>query len=289
MKKIITLVLMLILFTLAIIISFSLKPKKIFFPRENEIRIIDEDKLNAEINNLASELNNSSEDIKIAVELGIRYFIKGPQYYDQAINLLYRAWKSGSTDIRIFYYLGCMYEFLKLYHMAIDEYKKFLNNVPDDMEVLIRLGNLYYKVGNLNESIKIFDSVLQKDRNNIIALSNLGFIYFSQNQLDKSQELFNQVLSISKKKNIIEPRSINYYLGKIFYNNRNYETAKTYLLKEQQLYPDNIENSLLLVKTYMAVEEYEEAYNLAGQLLEITPENRELKLLLKNLKSKVKS
>ncbi len=284
MKKILTLISILILFLLVIIISFSLKPKKVFFPRENEIKIIDEDKIDAEINNLSSKLESSSEDVNLMVELGIRYFIKGPQFYDKSINLLYKAWKLGSTDIRIFYYLGCMYEFLKLYNMAVDEYKKFLTNVPDDIEVLVRLGNLYYKLGKTVDSIKIFDYVLQKDKNNIIALSNLGFIYFNQNQIDKAQELFNQVLAISKKKNIIEPKNVNYYLGQIFYNNKNYDTAKTYLLREQQLYPDNIENSLLLVKTYIAVQEYQNAYDLGTQLLEITPENRELKLLLKKLK-----
>ncbi len=289
MKKFVILISLLILFILTVVISFSLKPKKNFFPRESEIKVIDEKKLDSEINNLSSKLENNSDDINTMVEFGIRYFIKGPQFYDQAINILYKAWKLGSTDIRVFYYLGCMYEFLKLYNMAIEEYKKFLNNVPDDIEVNIRLGNLYYKIGNLDKSIEIFNSILQKDKDNIIVLSNLGFIYFEKNQFDKSQEFFTKAINVSKKKNIVEPRSVNYYLGKIFYNNKNYETAKKYLLKEQQLYPDNIENSLLLVKTYIAVEEYKESYDLAEQLLEITPENRELKLLLKNLKSKVKS
>lgn len=288
MKKIVFLILFLMLL---IILFFSIKPRHTFFPRESELKVVDEKKIDREIEKLSSKLSSftdtNKEYVNTMVELGIYYFIKGHQFYDKSINLLYEAWKLGSSDIRIFYYLGCMYEFLNLNTLAIEEYKKFLTNVPDDEEVLVRMGNLYYKLNDLENAVKYYLKVLNKNKDNVIALSNLGFIYFTQKQVDKAQECFLKVLEISKKKNIIEPKNVNYYLGQIFFNNSNYETAIKYLNREQEKYPDNINNSLLLVKSYYNIRDYKNAYTLTEQLLEVIPDNKELKKLKRELEHKI--
>ncbi|MCX7716049.1 MAG: tetratricopeptide repeat protein [Endomicrobia bacterium] len=276
-----------IIFFLLIFFILSIKPKKTFFPRENEIKIYNEEKINKKIEKLETQLKLNPNDVNVMVELGIYYFIKGPQFYDKAINLLYQAWHLGSTDIRIFYYLGCMYEFLKLYVLAAEEYKKFLTNVPNDVEVMIRIGNVFYKLDKTKDAIDYYTKVLKIDKNNILALTNLGYIYFEQKDITNAVECFSQVVKISNKKNIIPPKNVNFYLGKIFFENKNYLTAKEYFLNEQQKYPDNIDNSLLLVRTYYYLGDYENAYQLTNQLVELIPEHRELINLHRELKRKL--
>jgi len=284
--------LVLLIITIAIIIStvllFSVRRKKVFFPRENEIKVVNEDDIKEKIEQLSRQLETSPEDTNILVELGIYYFLRGHQYYDKSINCFYTAWKMGSTDIRIFYYLGCMYEFLKLYDLAIGEYKKFLRNVPNDEEVLIRLGNLYYQTKKVEDAIKIYEKVLSIDKNNIIALTNLGLVYYINRDVTNAIECFNKVLDISKKKNFVVPKNVNFYLGKIFFENKNYQTAKEYFEKEQKSYPDNLENTFLLVKTYYLLKEYENAYRLIQQISEFVPENREMVVIQRELKKMFK-
>ncbi|MEN3013352.1 MAG: tetratricopeptide repeat protein [Endomicrobiia bacterium] len=261
-----------------LLIIFNNKSKKVFFPRENEIKMLSETKIEQEIERLSQQLkkNNNIQDM---VELGIYYFIKGPQYYDKSINLLHDAWKLGSTDTRIFYYLGCMYEFLKLYELAAIEYIRFLNNYPEDIEVLLRLANVYYKNDKIEEAKNIYAKVIQIDKENIVALANLGYIFFNQSEYLLSQNYFDKVLKIVKKKNLEVPRNINFYLGKIFYFNKNFETAKIYFEQEKEKYPDNVENSIYLAKTYYELKDFKESYLLLKELIEIYPNDKDIKRL----------
>ncbi|MCX7910182.1 MAG: tetratricopeptide repeat protein [Endomicrobia bacterium] len=262
-----------------LLLSFLPKSEKIFFPREGEIKVLDETKINNEIEVLSKQLSLDPNNIKLAVELGIYYFIKGPQYYDKAINLLYDAWKLGSTDTRIFYYLGCMYEFLKLYELSAQEYIKFLNNFPQDIEVLLRLGNVYYKQNKIEEAKNAYKEVLKIDKNNIVALANLGYIFLNQDDYLSAQEYFIRVIEIVKRKNLDIPRNINFYLGKIFYINKNFETAKIYFEREKEKYPDNTENTIYLAKTYYELKNFKESYSLLKELIEIFPQDKELRRL----------
>lgn len=257
------------------------KPNKIFFPRENEVKVLNEAKIEEEIELLSKQLSeeNQQPNLESMVKLGIYYFIKGHQYYDKAINLLYDAWKLGSTDIRIFYYLGCMYEFLKLYELAAQEYVKFLNNLPQDIEVLLRLGNVYYKQNKVEEAKKIYNKILKIEKDNIVAIANLGYIFFDQSNYDLAQEYFIKAIEIAKKKNLEIPRNISFYLGKIFYINKNFEAAKSYFEKEKEKYPDNIENSIYLAKTYYGLKNFKDSYLLIKELVEIVPQDKELKRL----------
>ncbi|MFN3551050.1 MAG: tetratricopeptide repeat protein [Endomicrobiia bacterium] len=276
------------LFSLLVLIIFvftiSSKYKKFFFPRENSNIVINKEKIEKNIEKLQSELNYSPENVKIMVELGIYYFLKGPDFYDKSINLLYKAWQSGSTDIRTFYYLGVMYEFLNLYNLAINEYKKFLINIPNDIEVNLRLGNLYYKTGKLDDAINVFTYVLKKDKNNIIALTNLGFIYFSREEFNDAQEYFLKAKNICNKKNLIEPKNLNFYLGRIYFNNKNFETAKKYFEQEYKNYPDNLENNLMLAKTYYELKDLKATLALVQQIQKDYPKHKDLLELQKKIK-----
>ncbi|MCX7940387.1 MAG: tetratricopeptide repeat protein [Endomicrobia bacterium] len=284
--KLIIVVSSVLLFT--IIITFSLlTPRKIFFPRENEIKTINETDIDKKIELITAKIKLFPDNLEHMVDLGVYYFVKGPKYYDMAINILHNAWKLGSTDIRIFYYLGCMYEFLKFYELAAIEYSKFLRNVPDDIEVLIRLGNVYYKLNKLNEAYIYLEKVLKRDKNNIVALANMGFLYYQNKNYDVSKEYFLKVVKLAQKRRVTEPRNVNYYLGRIHYESKDYELAKEYFSQEQKNYPDNIENSLYLVWTFYHLREYKSAYELIIQLKELIPKNKELLSLEREIQKRL--
>jgi tetratricopeptide (TPR) repeat protein len=273
--------LILILLVFLIFLFYNLKSKKVFFPRGKEIENIKEEVINSKIDKLLRELNFSPENTKIMVELGIYYFLKGPQFYDKSINLLHKAWQLGNTDTRIFYYLGSMYEFLNLNNLAINEYKKFLNNHPEDLEVNLKIANLYFKTGKVEDALNNYFYILKKDKTNIIALTNIGFIYFSRNELDNANEYFLKVKEICKKNKLPEPKNINFYLGKIFFLNKDFDKAKLFFEQERLLYPQNIENNLMLAKTYFELKDFQNSAEFVKQLLKDIPKNKEL-LELKN-------
>ena len=130
--------------------------------------------------------------------------------------------------------------------------------------------------------------MLSIDKNNIIALTNLGLVYYTNKDVTNAIECFNKVLDISKKKNFVVPKNVNFYLGKIFFENKNYQIAKEYFEKEQKSYPDNLENTFLLVKTYYILKEYENAYQLIQQISEFVPENREMVVIQRELEKMFK-
>ncbi|MFQ3675740.1 MAG: hypothetical protein SNJ64_04275, partial [Endomicrobiia bacterium] len=220
LKKSVWFIIFLLVCVLIYNLILFLYPKKKFFPRTSQINTLSEEKIEQEILKLEEHLNIVPNDLDKNVELGIYYFIKGPKFYDKAINILDNAWRMGALDERIFYYLANMYEFLKLYNFAIMEYKKYLNNVKNDIEVEIRLANLYYITSKPDDAIMIYENILKNDTNNIIAMTNLATIFFEKQNYSDARDYLIRVKDICKKNGIVVPKNVNFYLGRIHFLNK---------------------------------------------------------------------
>ncbi len=283
-KKFVLVTAFVLLATIVVSTILIYTPQKEFFPRVNEARIYSEETIDKKIDVLETQVNLNPDNPRNKVDLGILYFLKGPQYYDKAINLLDASWRQGLSDKRIFYYLGYMYEFLKLYNFAIEEYKKYLTNDPEDLEINIKLANVYYYTGRIDDAIEQYYNILNRHKDNIVVLTNLGTIYFEKGEYSDAQECFAKVKNLCRKKNIVVPAKVNFYLGKIFFLNNNYHSAKQYLEEELSSSPEDVETQSLLAQTYAILNDRQNAISLCEKVLQKDPKNKKIRLLLYNLK-----
>ncbi len=101
----------------------------------------------------------------------------GPDHYADSLNALTEAWREGTFDKRIFYYLGVLYENLSVFDEAEKQYTRFLNHEPDDREILLRLARLDFRMGKWEESIQQYQKLLDKNPKDVTSLVNLGLAY----------------------------------------------------------------------------------------------------------------
>ncbi|MHB0996241.1 MAG: tetratricopeptide repeat protein [Elusimicrobiales bacterium] len=122
---------------------------------------------------LAKVLESSPEDIQALAEAGRLKFQLGAPRYIEAIADLERARALGHSDVRSFYYLGVMYQAVGLYDFAAQEYRRFLNNHPQDAEVRMLLAKLSYASGDYAGAAKEYDLLLKAGAGDPVLLENL--------------------------------------------------------------------------------------------------------------------
>lgn len=262
-----------------VVVSLVNKRSK-FFPKSlSEVKLT-ESQIDERISRLEQEFR-IGENFEKDIELGIYYYLKGPKFYDKAINIFENIWRDGCLDERIFYYLGNMYEFLKLYNFATREYKKYLNNVKDDVEVKIRLANLYYLTKNINDAMALYESILSRDNKNVVSLSNIATIHFENKNYLEAEQYFLKVKDICKKLNITEPKYVNFYLGKIKFINKDYKAAIDFFKRELEINNErNVDVLTFLMNSFYEVKDYDSAREVAEKLIKISPKDKNIKKIL---------
>ncbi len=134
-------------------------------------------------NSRALELD--PEDEKAMLERGVLLYQQGPTAYLDAIKALEAARDLGALDVRLFYYLGVMYQYEGLYEYAAKEYQRFLNNVPQDMETRLLLGKLYFQAAEYDRALGQFDAVLAAAPDDEIALENAALALIKLGKSDR--------------------------------------------------------------------------------------------------------
>ena len=164
---------------------------------------------------LASLNNSLIAQIKLAriYENGIYV----PQNYNEAVKFYEFAQNSEEDEfigsdiwIEITLKLAIMYKKGKVIKKNINKaiyYYKILKTYSDYREIDNReidyiLGNLYYKIGNIDLAIQYFYDVVNKNKNNNIkAMNKLGDIY-NKNKLDFDRAIYYYQLAIEKGKDV---------------------------------------------------------------------------------------
>lgn len=122
---------------------------------------------------LRQVLDGNPEDLNALAESGrLKYQLGQPRYLE-AISDLERARKLGLADARSFFYLGSMYQAVGLYDFAAQEYRRFLNNFPDDTEARMLLAKLCYAAGDYPAAVREFEKLAAGGRGDPVLLENL--------------------------------------------------------------------------------------------------------------------
>lgn len=115
-------------------------------------------------------------------------------------------------------------------------YNEFANSLPDDVEVITKLGVLYLQLGDAVKAIAAFSNLASKHPENAEYLSYLGLSYKMNNQLQEAGYAFLKALEF-------KPDSIAALsdLSAIFIESKNYVEAEKHIKKALELEPKNAE------------------------------------------------
>jgi len=149
---------------------------------------------------------------------------------------------------------------------AIEKIKEVYSEDSYDMN--IRLGWLYYNLGNFPKSekyylisTKIFPYSIEAKLGYVLPLSGLGY-------WDKVIEVYFEILKIDPQNTLV-----NYRLGAIYYERKNYAKAYDYLENVINLFPNDFDSVLLFAWTHYQTGKLKEAKVLFRKSLLIKPNN----------------
>ncbi len=110
---------------------------------------------------------------------------------DAAISAYQNAYNLNPEDIDIYLNLGNVYFEKGSYDNALIIYKKALESSPNNARLHCNLGYLYWGKGNIEEAIKEYEKAIKYDNTYDIAYNNLGVIYLDDlGMVKKAIELF---------------------------------------------------------------------------------------------------
>ncbi|MDD5208908.1 MAG: tetratricopeptide repeat protein [Elusimicrobiales bacterium] len=180
---------------------------------------------------LGKVLEADPEDIKALAESGRLKYQLGQQRYIEAIADLERARKLGLADARSFYYLGSMYQAVGLYDFSAQEYRKFLNNFPDDSEARMLLAKLCYAAGDYPGAVREFEKLLSDGSRDPVMLENLALSRW------KNGQDYSSTLSDLRARGAAGAFLADYAEGRIKYELKEYPAAQALLKKAAEAVP----------------------------------------------------
>ena len=232
---------------------------------------------------LDERIRGNPNDIQALLEAGTLRFQKGQSGYIDAINNFETARSRGAADVRIFYCLGRMYQAVGLYDFAMEEYRRFLNNRPDDFEVRMLAAKLLFASGKYPEAVREYEVLSEAHRNNMMVLENLALSRWKSGQdpkrtLDKLGGLGPEAAFRAR-----------YISGRMAFENKDYASAAPILARaaaESAGYPDFSDLALvyrMLGDSYIKLKADSGAIFALTELLKINPASEEARSQLARL------
>lgn len=158
------------------------------------------------------------------------------------------------------------YEALGLYYDSSNIYDKLVLDDPEDIDIILKAAERnIFVLGDIKKARYYLDNAYQIDPHNNEVLILLGFTYYEQKELEKAVYYFSKVDESKKINNNNNYVSYyNYYYGMSEFYLSRFSNAITRFnkLKNVQLSPaDQYSASYGIVKSYQALEKYNEAYS----------------------------
>ena len=138
------------------------------------------------------------------------------------------------------------------FNQAIQELKKVYS--ADSYEISLRLGWLNYLQGNFTESSAHYRHAVELKPYSEEARMGLILPLSASGKWDEVVELYNEILQNNPKNT-----KVNYRLGLIYYNRKQYEKAFPYFKTVADLYPFDYDGLLMLAWTHFSLGQMREA------------------------------
>lgn len=252
------------------------------FPRSSA-GFLEARKLDRRLAKLEERTSADPNDIQAFFESGLLKFQKGAGSYVDAISDLETARARGLSDVRTFYYLGRMYQAAGLYDFAQEEYRRFLNNRPDDFEVRMLAAKLLYSSGKYALAAGEYEAINAAHPDNVLVLENLALSRWKNGQ--DPGPVTGLLLGLGPEAAF----RAGYISGRMAYESREYAAAVPLLeraAEESALYPGFTDRAAvyrMLSDSYVKLNSEVKAIAALNTLLIISPSDDEARSLLARL------
>jgi len=174
--------------------------------------------------------------------------------------------------------LATDYYFNGKYQLAIENYNKVLEIVPDDEASISNVGACYYKLNQYDTAINYFQKALLINPNDTIVLYSLGNSYVMKKMHIKAIEYFKKAVSITPS---FDSAYAN--LGVVYLDIGKYDLAIANLNKAIEINPKNDIALINLGVVYTYKRLYKKASECFKKALSINPNSTVAKRNLKNI------
>ena len=137
---------------------------------------------------------------------------------------------------------------------------------PDSYELNLRLGWLHYQKGEMDESMVFYRRAVNLKPYAVEPKLGLAYPYSAMAFWDDVIELYERILETDPQNSLV-----NYRLGLIYYNRRQYERADSYIEKTVNLYPFDYDSLLLFAWNKLMMQRTREAKVLFEKVLLANP------------------
>ncbi len=116
--------------------------------------------------------------------------------YDDSINLLNIILIDDSTNINAYYYLSVCYQDVSNFQKAAQALYNALLYKPDDIKIMVSLGNDLIASGRLSEANEILSKALTLDSTNSLILIPLGKVLMQKHNWAEAIKIYNRLIKI---------------------------------------------------------------------------------------------
>lgn len=235
---------------------------------------------------LTEKISRNPSDISALYERGRLRYISGPSSWVDAAADLEQAREKGSTEVKIFYYLGHIYSYLGFYEYSAAEFSRYLNNRPSDRQVRLALGKVYYMSKNYPMALSVFEQLLSEKKDEAV-LENISLTLW---RLKKD---FSGPLYEMKKLSPAGSCRADYIMGSIKYEEKSWRESEQAL--QNAIAPgclweivDKMEIYRKLADDYISLKDEPSAYSALKELALLEPGNEETSAKIERLEKKLK-
>ncbi len=173
--------------------------------------------------------------------------------YTDAMNYLQSSLKIAPT-LEAYYFLGLCYYNRGELEIALSQFRKILDNVPNSRQARLMTGTILLAQKRLDDAVTEIQKVLQKDDNDAVAHNLLGNVYMAKGMFEDGMREFNKATKI-------DPKIVDAYLKKgYFYFSRGKNAeGETELATAVHAAPDVLSSRLLLASYHLRVGKGEKA------------------------------
>ena len=83
--------------------------------------------------------------------------------------------------------------------LALRDFKNASNLSPDNQGILNNIGNIYFKIGDLDKALNSYKKLININPENSDACNNIGNIYFQKNEFEEAEVWYQKALNINPK------------------------------------------------------------------------------------------
>ncbi len=151
----------------------------------------------------------------------------------------------------------------------IEAQRALVEASPEDLDLLIELGNLYYESGMENEALTTYLRAVNVDSMHAGVHTNLGSLYTDMGNFDKAEAALLKAAELDPGNSMVWTN-----LGTMNYARRKYTDAVNMYRRALEADPNSVEAHFNLAVAFADAQIFEEAIREWRKVIELDPESR---------------